>query len=261
VDRPQSSAETPRVGLFVTCLVDLMRPSVGFAAARLIEAAGCTVVVPQAQTCCGQPAYNAGDAAAARDLALQTVRSFDGLDYVVAPSGSCAAMLRIHYPALFEGRGAVEAKVRAFAARVFELTTFLVEVRGMTTLDARFHGRVAHHDACSGLRELAIRDAPRRLLAAVEGLELVETAEVTACCGFGGLFSVKYPDISTAIADRKIADLTIDAPDLITGGDLGCLMSLAGRLSRAGRALPCRHVAEVLAGETTDPPIAGGDAR
>ncbi len=250
----------PRVGLFVTCLVDLMRPSVGFAAAHLIESAGCAVVVPRRQTCCGQPAYNAGDADIARDLALQTMRSFDGCDFVVAPSGSCAAMLRIHYPALFKGRGATEFAIKAFAERVHELTAFLVNVRGMAATGARFEGRVAHHDACSGLRELGIRDEPRRLLASVAGLELVEAPEVSPCCGFGGLFSVKYPEISTAVADRKIEDLKVPAPDLVTGGDLGCLMNLAGRLKRTGEALPCRHVAEVLAGALDDPPIAWGSA-
>jgi L-lactate dehydrogenase complex protein LldE len=250
----------PRVGLFVTCLVDLMRPSVGLAAADLIERAGCTVVVPRSQTCCGQPAYNAGDAETARDLALQTARSFGGCDFVVAPSGSCAAMLRIHYPALFKGRGAVEFEMKAFADRVHELTAFLVNVRRATATDARFEGRVVHHDACSGLRELGIREEPRRLLAAVQGLELVEAPEVSPCCGFGGLFSVKYPAISTAVADRKIEDLKAPAPDLVTGGDLGCLMNLAGRLRRTGAALPCRHVAEVLAGALAEPPIAWRDA-
>lgn len=246
----------PRVGLFVTCLVDLMRPSVGFAAARLIEDAGCTVVVPAGQTCCGQPAYNAGDRKTARDLALQTVRSFDGCDFVVAPSGSCAATLRVHYPALFKGEGNIEFEVKAFAERVHELTHFLANVRRKIETDARFEGRVVHHDACAGLRELGIRNAPRRLLSAVAGLELVEAPDTTACCGFGGLFSVKYPEVSTAIADRRIADLAAPAPDLVTAGDLGCLMHLAGRLRRTENPLPCRHVAEVLAGELTDPPIA-----
>lgn len=249
----------PRVGLFVTCLVDLMRPSVGFAAARLIEEAGCVVVVPAGQTCCGQPAYNAGDPETARDLALQTVRAFEGCDFVVAPSGSCAAMLRIHYPALFKGRGGVESEVEAFAGRVHELTSFLVNVRHKTETGAKFSGRVTHHDACSGLRELGIRSEPRQLLAAVEGLELVEAREVSPCCGFGGLFSVKYSEISGAVADRKIEDLRAPAPDLVTGGDLGCLMNLAGRLRRTGIHLPCRHVAEVLAGELHDPPIAWGE--
>jgi L-lactate dehydrogenase complex protein LldE len=251
----------PNVGLFVTCLVDLLRPSVGFAAARLIEAAGCTVIVPKSQTCCGQPAYNSGDRATARDLALATVRSFEACDYVVAPSGSCAAMLRVHYPALFKGEGDIEQQVKAFAGRVHELTAFLVNVRGQTQVDAKFAGRVVHHDACSGLRELGIRAEPRRLLAAVEGLELVDAPESTPCCGFGGLFSVKFPGISTAVADRKIEDLRTPAPDLVTGGDLGCLMNLAGRLNRSLRPLPCRHVAEVLAGELQAPPIAWRDDR
>ena len=246
----------PRVGLFVTCLVDLMRPSVGFAAARLIEKAGCAVIVPRGQTCCGQPAYNAGDPDNARDIALKTMESFAGCDYVVAPSGSCAAMLRVHYPALFKGRGDAEFRAKAFAERVHELTSFLVNVRGATETDARFQGRVAHHDACSGLRELGIRSEPRRLLAAVEGVELVEATEIAPCCGFGGLFSVKYPGISAAVADRKIEDLRAPAPDLVTGGDLGCLMHLAGRLNRSDRPLPCRHVAEVLAGALDEPPIA-----
>jgi L-lactate dehydrogenase complex protein LldE len=246
----------PRAGLFVTCLVDLMRPSVGFAAARLIEMSGCTVVVPETQTCCGQPAYNSGDRASARALALQTVASFEGCDFVVAPSGSCAAMLRVHYPALFTGDGDAEIAVKAFAERVYELTSFLVDVRGMLSTEASFSGRVTHHDACSGLRELGIRSAPRRLLESVDGLTFVEAAEVTACCGFGGLFSVKFPDISAAVADRKIEDLRAAAPDLVTGGDLGCLFNLAGRLARSEMPLPCRHVAEVLAGETGAPPIA-----
>jgi L-lactate dehydrogenase complex protein LldE len=249
----------PRVGLFVTCLVDLMRPSVGLAAAQLIENAGCTVVVPRGQTCCGQPAYNAGDSDTARELALQTARSFDGCDFVVVPSGSCAAMLRVHYPALFKGRGDIEFEMKAFAERVHELTAFLVNVRRATATDARFEGRVVHHDACSGLRELGIRSEPRRLLAAVEGLKLMEAPEVTPCCGFGGLFSIKYPAISTAVADRKIEDLETPTPDLVTGGDLGCLMNLAGRLKRTGSALPVRHVAEVLAGALDEPPIGWAD--
>lgn len=246
----------PRVGLFVTCLVDLMRPSVGFAAARLIEQAGCTVVVPETQTCCGQPAYNSGEMSITRELALQTICAFADCDFVVAPSGSCASMLKVHYPRLLKEDPHTEAAAKSFAERVHELTSFLVNVRGMETTGSSFAGRVTHHDACSGLRELGIRSEPRRLLRSVEGLTLVEAAEVTACCGFGGLFSIKFPDISTAVADRKIQDLRASDPDLVTGGDLGCLMNLAGRLRRSEKPLPCRHVAEVLAGELNDPPIA-----
>ncbi len=216
------------------------------------------MVVPTGQTCCGQPAYNAGDRASARDLALRTVRAFAGCDFVVAPSGSCAAMLRLHYPWLFKGEGTVELEVKAFAERVFELTAFLANVRGLKKPAGRFKGRVVHHDACSGLRELGIKDEPRRLLAATEGVELVEPAETATCCGFGGLFSLKYPEISAAIVDRKTADLRAAHADLVTGGDLGCLMNIAGRLSRAGVPLACRHIAEVLAGELTAPPIARG---
>jgi L-lactate dehydrogenase complex protein LldE len=246
----------PRVALFVTCLVDLMRPSVGFAAVRLLEAAGCEVDVPAGQTCCGQPAYNGGDAASARALAEVTIAACAGFDYVVAPSGSCAAMLKLHYPRLFAGDERREARARAFAERVYELTSFLVDVRGLKDVPGIFDGRVACHDGCSGLRELSIARQPRALLAAVDGLELVELADAQACCGFGGLFSVKFPDVSDAIAARKTAAIDAAAPALLVAGELGCLMHLAGKLKRDGSPIACRHVAEVLAGELHDPPIA-----
>jgi L-lactate dehydrogenase complex protein LldE len=246
----------PRVGLFVTCLVDLMRPSVGFAAAKLLEHAGCAVEVPRGQTCCGQPAYNSGAKSDARALAIMTVRAFRGCDYVVAPSGSCAAMLKLHYPRLVAGDENLEIEVKAFAERVHELTSFLVNVRGMTSVPGRFKGRVTYHDACSGLRELAIQGEPRRLLGSIEGLALEELADGRVCCGFGGLFAVKYPEISNAIVEKKGAAIAAVAPDLVLGGDLGCLMNIAGKLCRSGSAVRCRHVAEVLAGELRDPPIA-----
>jgi len=249
----------PRVGLFVTCLVDLVRPSVGFATARLIEAAGCTPVVPTDQTCCGQPAYNAGDPETSRALALQTVRAFACCDYVVAPSGSCAAMLKIHYPRLFANDDpALRAEVAAFADRVHELCAFLADVRGVIAVPGRYVGRVTYHDGCSGLRELGIKSAPRRLLAGMPGVRLTEMAEPEACCGFGGLFAEKYPGISTAIVSRKVADAERSGADLLLAGDLGCLMNMAGKLTRDGRSLACRHVAEVLAGGLADPPIAHG---
>ncbi len=245
----------PRAGLFVTCLVDLMRPSVGFAAARLIEAAGCTVVVPEGQTCCGQPAYNSGDRATAKSLALQTIRAFADCDYIVAPSGSCAAMLKVHYPRLVSGDPEHEADANAFAAKVHELCTFLTDIRPIASVPGRYAGRVTYHDACSGLRELGIKSAPRRLLAAVEGLELTEMPETEACCGFGGLFAEKYADISNAIVTRKIDNAANTDSSLILAGDLGCLMNMAGKLTRTGLPLACRHIAEVLAGELTEPPI------
>jgi L-lactate dehydrogenase complex protein LldE len=251
----------PRVALFVTCLVDLMRPSVGFAAVRLLEAAGCAVEVPAAQTCCGQPAYNSGDSASARVLAEQTMTACEGFDYVVAPSGSCAAMLKLHYPRLFAGDAVKEIRAHAFAERVYELTSFLVDVRKLKAVPGRYDGRVAYHDGCSGLREIGIARQPRMLLATVEGLELVELSDTQSCCGFGGLFSVKFPDISNAIASRKTVAVAAAAPSLLVSGELGCLMHVAGKLKRDGVPIPCRHIAEVLAGETGVPAIAHGTSR
>jgi len=254
----------PRVGLFVTCLVDLMRPSVGFAAVRLLEASGCDVEVPVAQTCCGQPAYNSGDRATAADLARQTIAALEGFDYVVVPSGSCGGMLKSHYPRLLADDAKWASRATAFAGKVHELVSFLVDVRGMTEVDATFAGRVTYHDSCSGLRELGIKDQPRRLLTSVKGLELVEMADCELCCGFGGTFSVKYPDISNSIVEKKTANAAAVTPDLLLAGDLGCLMNMAGKIARAHAesgaqrpALAVRHVAEVLAGELSAPPIAG----
>jgi len=249
-------ARRPRVGLFVTCLVDVMRPSVGFAAIRLLEAAGCEVVVPKAQTCCGQPAYNSGEMQWARAIALKTIAAFDGYDYVVAPSGSCAAMLKLHYPRLMAGDDEAERLARAFAERVHELVSFLVDVRGMSTVPGSFQGRVTYHDGCSGLRELKIKQQPRRLLAAMPGVELIEMPGTEACCGFGGLFSVKFPDISNAMVSAKTKSSEATGAELMLSGELGCLLNVAGKLSRQGSRLACRHVAEVLAGEMDAPPLA-----
>jgi L-lactate dehydrogenase complex protein LldE len=248
----------PRVGLFVTCLVDLMRPSIGFAAARLIEQAGCRVDVPIAQTCCGQPAYNSGDRSNAKALAQQTIAAFDGCDYVVAPSGSCAGMLKSHYPKLLADDAEWSARATAFGERVHELVSFLVHVRGMRHVDAAYVGRVTYHDSCSGLRELGIKQQPRDLLGTVRGLELVEMADNEVCCGFGGTFAVKYGDISNAMVEKKTRNVAAVEPDLLLAGDLGCLMNMAGKMKREGRTIAVRHVAEVLAGELSDPPI--GDA-
>lgn len=247
----------PRVGLFVTCLVDLMRPSVGFAAVKLLERAGCSVDVPSVQTCCGQPAYNSGDKADAAALARQTIAAFEGYDYVVAPSGSCAGMLKLHYPALLADDPEWFGKAKEFAERVYELISFLVDVRGVEAVDAEYQGRVTYHDSCSGLRELGIKDQPRRLLASVKGLELKEMAESEVCCGFGGTFAIKFPDISNAMVEKKTANIAAAEPDLLLAGDLGCLMNMAGKLRREGRRIAVRHIAEVLAGELSDPPIAG----
>jgi len=249
----------PRVGLFVTCLVDLMRPSVGFAAVKLLEQAGCTVEVPQAQTCCGQPAFNSGDRADTRVLAEQTIEAFRGFDYVVAPSGSCAAMIRVHYPELFDGDAAMKAKAEELAGRTWELVSFLTDVRGLTEVDAAFAGKVTYHDSCSGLRELGVEAQPRRLLASLPGVELTEMVEHDVCCGFGGTFCVKYPDISNKIVTAKTDNILATGADTLLAGDLGCLMNMAGKLQRRGSAMEVRHVAEVLA-DMTDQPAIGQSA-
>lgn len=251
------SNEKPRVGLFVTCLVDLFRPTVGFAAVKLIEDAGCSVEVPMTQTCCGQPAYNSGDRADARAIAEATIEAFEGFDYVVAPSGSCAGMLKKHYPGLFKGDAAWEARATAFAAKVHELTSFLVDVMGMKAVEASVAGTVTYHDSCSGLRELGIAAQPRALLASVEGLTLKEMQDPDVCCGFGGTFCVKYADISNAIVEKKTQTIEASGAELLLAGDLGCLMNMAGKLKRQGSAIEARHVAEVLAGMTDTAPIGG----
>jgi L-lactate dehydrogenase complex protein LldE len=249
----------PLVGLFVTCLVDLFRPSVGFAAIKLLEDAGATVEVPEGQTCCGQPAYNSGDQGDAKAIARAVIDTFERFDFVVAPSGSCAGMLRVHYPTLLADDPAFAERARSLAGKSFELTSFLVEVLGVDSVKARFSGNVTYHDSCSSLRELKVRDAPRRLLASVDGLALTEMEETEVCCGFGGAFSVKYPDISNAIAEAKACNVITSGAGCLLAADLGCLLHIAGKLSRDGSGVECRHVAEVLAGTTDGPAI--GQAR
>ena len=247
----------PRVGLFVTCLVDLFRPTVGFAAIKLLEDAGCTVEVPLAQTCCGQPAYNSGDRKDARAIAENAISVFEDFDYVVAPSGSCAGMLKRHYPGLFSGDPDWQARAGAFAGKIHELVSFLSDIRGVRAVTARHEATVTYHDSCSGLRELGIRSQPRSLLASVEGLELVELEDADVCCGFGGTFCVKYPDISNAILDAKTGCVAASGAGTLLAGDLGCLMKMAGKLKRQRSRVEVRHVAEVLAGMTDGPPIGG----
>jgi L-lactate dehydrogenase complex protein LldE len=238
----------PRVALFVTCLVDLHRPTVGFAAIRLLEQAGCQVEVPRAQTCCGQPAYNSGDRVTARDLAEGILDTFGGYDYVVVPSGSCGGMLKHHLPHLFDGDPNVRARADALAERTFELVTFLVDVMGVERLQTRhIGGPVTYHDGCSGLRELGIKEQPRRLLRAI-GATVTEMADAEVCCGFGGTFCVKYPDVSIRMVSDKVRDVVATGAETVLAGDLGCLLNIAGRLQREGHRTQVRHVAEVLAG-------------
>ena len=255
-----SMPEQPRVALLVTCLVDLFRPSVGFAAVRLLEAAGCTVEVPPQQTCCGQPAFNSGDRATTEALARNLIEAFRGYDHVVAPSGSCAGMVRLHFPELFDHEPALRQEAAELAGRCHELVSFLVDVMGVREVDARLSATATYHDSCSGLRELKIKRQPRQLLAAVEGLTLVEMEESETCCGFGGTFCVKYPEISTRMVSNKVANVEATGADLLLAGDLGCLLNMAGRLKRVGSGVQVRHIAEVLAGDTGIPAIGEGEA-
>ena len=243
-----------RVGLFVTCLVDLMRPSIGFAALKLLQAAGCDVAVPATQTCCGQPGYNSGDRASALALARKVLAEFEAFDYVVAPSGSCAGMIRTHYADLFHDQPERE-RVEAFCARVYELTDFLLNVmhfEGFASISKNIikSNTYTYHDSCSGLRELGVKTQPRALLAQLPGLNLKEMDECETCCGFGGTFAVKYGDISTHIADRKCDNIAKCGAGAVVLGDLGCMLNIEGRLRRRGdTTTQVLHVAEVLAGE------------
>ena len=241
------------VGLFVTCLVDLMRPRIGFAALKLLEAAGCEVTVPRAQTCCGQPGYNSGDRKSALALARKLLAEFEACDYVVAPSGSCAGMIRTHYPDLFRDAPDERARAERLCAKTYELTDFLVNVAKLERIDARFAGAVTYHDSCSGLRELGVKSQPRALLAKVAGLELREMNEAETCCGFGGTFSIKFGEISTRLADDKCERALATGADAIVLGDLGCMLNIEGRLRRRGdTATRVLHVAEVLAGNAPE---------
>ncbi len=245
----------PRVGLFVTCLADLYRPSVAFAAVKLLEAAGTTVEVPRAQTCCGQPAFNNGALGHARTLARQVIEAFTDFDYVVAPSGSCMGTIKTHYVELFADHPEELRQARDLAARSYELVTFLTDVMGVSDLDVGYDGTVTYHDSCSGLRELGIHEQPRRLLGSVRGLTLEELEDSDVCCGFGGTFCIKYPEISGRMVDNKCSRIKNTGADTVLAGDLGCLLNIAGRLRRKGQTTRVFHVAEVLAGMTDGPGI------
>jgi len=240
-----------RVGLFVTCLVDLMRPSIGFAALELLEAGGAEGYVPPRQTCCGQPAYNAGDRADALPLARKVVEEFEACDWLVAPSGSCSGMIRTHYADLFADDPAWAARAAALAAKTRELTDFLVDVLKVAKVPGGYRGQVTYHDSCSGLREMGVKAQPRALLRAMPGVELVEMSECETCCGFGGAFAVKFGEIATRLADNKCEHIAQSGAGAVVLGDLGCMLHIEGRLRRRGDdATKVLHVAEVLAGHT-----------
>lgn len=254
------SKASREVALFVTCLVDAMRPNVGFAAIKLLQDAGCDVVVPKQQTCCGQPAYNSGDELDSRALAKQLIKTFEIYDNVVVPSGSCAGMIKDHYPKLFSDDPEWHARAVKLAANTFELTSFLVDVLAVETVSAEYDGVVCYHDSCAGLRELNVKAQPRTLLKSVKGVQIQEMKDAEVCCGFGGLFCVKYSDISNNMVSRKLDNIKSSGADTMLAGDLGCLLNIAGKLSRDKSPVKAWHVAEVLAGMTDIPAIGEGEA-
>ncbi|WP_316016009.1 (Fe-S)-binding protein [Roseobacter sp. HKCCA0434] len=245
-----------RVALFVTCLVDMFRPSVGFATVKLLEEAGCTVEVPEAQTCCGQPAWNSGDRATAAAIAKQVIETFEGYERVVVPSGSCAGTMVKDYPQMLDGDW--RARAEALAAKTHEVTSFLVDVLGVEAVAAEVPRLATYHDSCSGLRTLGVKAQPRALLASA-GVQLREMEEAEVCCGFGGTFCVKYPDISASMVGDKVRNAGDTGAEMLLAGDLGCLMNMAGKAHREGRGIEVRHVVEVLAGMTDTPAIGEGE--
>jgi L-lactate dehydrogenase complex protein LldE len=242
----------PRIALFVTCLVDLMRPEIGFSAIKLLEHAGCTVVVPEGQTCCGQPAYNSGDRRTAHQLAVRLLSQLEGHDYVVIPSGSCAGMIKTHYFDLFADDPQLKSRMADLAPRVYELTDFLVNVMKLDDVPGRVDGTVTYHDSCSGLRELGVEAQPRALLAKIPGLSLKEMKDCRTCCGFGGTFALKYGNVSAAIVDEKVHNIQDSGAQAVVLGDLGCMLNIEGRLRRLGdERTQVLHVAQVLAGDVS----------
>ncbi|MEN8131576.1 MAG: (Fe-S)-binding protein [Pseudomonadota bacterium] len=256
-DSPRAE-HRPRVGLFVTCLVDLFRPNVGFATVKLLEDAGCHVEVPRLQTCCGQPAYNNGDVGHTELIAKQVINAFEGYDYVVAPSGSCTGMLKKHYPDLFRNAPEWRDRAQEFSQHCHELLSFLNDIRQIEKIEAYYKGTVTYHDSCSSLRELGVYPQPRRLLNRVDGLSLVEMTESNVCCGFGGTFCVKYPEISQCMVSDKVKNIHASGAKTILTGDLGCLLNISGRLTREGHSIKAYHTAEVLANMTDLPAIGEG---
>jgi len=251
---------TPHVALFATCLVDVYRPSVGFAALDLLERAGCRVSIPDGQTCCGQPAWNSGDRPGSRRVAKHIITVFEGFDYVVLPSGSCAGMIK-DYPAVFDGDPDWQRKAEDLAGRTWELTSFLADVMAFEGIEAAYDGVAAYHDSCTGLRKLGIRTQPRALLSKVAGLEVRDLSEPEECCGFGGTFCVKYGDISNRMVSDKVKDIIGTGADTLLAGEVGCLLNMAGKLTREGSPIKARHVAEVLAGRTDAAPIGQASER
>ena len=235
------------VTLFIQCLVDGIYPDVGEAMVAIFRKLGIELACPEQQTCCGQPAFNAGYQSEARVAARRFIEIFESADVIVCPSGSCVTMVRHHYPQLFEGDAAWLQRARQVAAKSFELTEYLVDVLEVTDLGARFDGVVTYHDSCHLLRNLRIKEQPRQLLSRISGLEFVEMNDSDRCCGFGGSFSFKYADISAAMAQDKVNNIIASGADTVVGCDMGCLMNIEGMLSRQESSIQVMHIAELLA--------------
>lgn len=245
--------EKPRVALFVTCLVNTIRPSIGFSAMSLLEQAGCEVHVPEQQGCCGQPAFNSGDDKASLKIAKQVIATFKNFDYVVVPSGSCAGMLKKSYLEVFASQEENDVDARELSDKTFELLSFLVDVRKFKPQGIELDGKYTYHDSCSGLRTMGVYAQPREMLAEVSGLEHEPLVGHNECCGFGGTFCVKYSNISDAIVTEKADNVRQTKADYLVGGDLGCLMNMEGKLNRQGnRQIVALHAAEILAGDAAN---------
>lgn len=257
---PKGKAERPRlkVSLFVSCLADLFRPSVAFNSILLLEQAGCSVTVPTQQTCCAQPAYNTGDYESAIPVAQQLIKTFESADYVVVPSGSCAGMISHHYPKLLEGQW--RQRAIDLSAKTYELTTFLRDIVNvdLTEVDGSSLSQIAYHDSCAGLRELGIAEQPRKLLEDLCGSKVTDLAQGEQCCGFGGTFCAKMPALADKMVDDKIDAFLASGSKILSGGDLGCLMHIAGRAKRKGKAIEVRHIAELLTLDLAGPAIGEG---
>jgi L-lactate dehydrogenase complex protein LldE len=245
----------PRVALFATCLVDAIRPQIGFAALALLEQVNCVVEVPMGQTCCGQPALNSGDQDGTRKIAKRNIKLLSGFDHVVVPSGSCAATIKKDYPDLFEADPVWHAKAVDLANRTYELLSYMSDLWAWRPKNVSCAASATYHDSCSGLRSLNVQAQPRTMLAGVAGLEMRPLEGANVCCGFGGTFCVKYPDISNAIVGEKAAAVNATGADLLLGGDLGCLLNMAGKLHRDGSKVRAFHTAEILAGMGDGPAI------
>ncbi len=239
--------DTSTVSLFIQCLVDTLYPDVGDAMVSVFDRLGVPLAYPEGQTCCGQPAFNAGYRREAAKAAIRFIELFESAEAIVCPSGSCVHMVRHHYPELFPGDSAMREKALQIAAKTYEFTQYLVDILGVDSVEATFPRTVTYHDSCHLNRGLGIARQPRLLLQHTEGLQLVEMVDSDTCCGFGGTFSVNYPDISTAMVDEKIDNILASGAEVVTGCDISCLMNIQGRLSRRGETVQVLHIAEILA--------------